>query len=481
MNIFLGGNPLNQKEDTTPIYTSPCSIPPLSDYESFPAIKKANVAEFIEHLYFITMERNGLSYFYPNLETGENLCRFEWHYELLDNPYELRLGLSFKVNNSIITEVGYYFVPHEHYEDSSKREEYLIEDIETDKITEYIKDSVKKALLRIEHNEKNTYYSLYYIELSNPVLNIIEITKEFKILPSRLINGTLISAVVIETIGHSHLSVQRFADEKINLMCALISLIINTAKLAHIKNFPSCISSPNKGFQYSDENIEKLYPDTKSDLPGINKYIEDDDIKFIIKTFMLLDTNERVKAKRKIKNIVFSYYSAKETETINRTVSLVSYVACLDAIAKEYCPEVRNKDGSRKALAQLIIQLLEMSDQKEGIDKWSKRIYNEHRSSYMHGANIRFEEFSQNMDGNNFAGLPKALPRGAEPVTKQYKYESDYRILKKVSLSVLIKYIEIISGIHLDKPDLNDKIDFSGDSPAEAYVGLVNKGWVKCT
>jgi len=36
MNIFLGGNPLNQKEDTTAIYTLPCSIPPLLDYRSTP-------------------------------------------------------------------------------------------------------------------------------------------------------------------------------------------------------------------------------------------------------------------------------------------------------------------------------------------------------------------------------------------------------------------------------------------------------------
>ncbi|EMK6928532.1 hypothetical protein V9K35_004772, partial [Vibrio alginolyticus] len=120
MNIFIGGNPLTKKDDNTVIYTQPKFMPPLTSLESFPNIKKSDVPYFIENLYFLTMEGNGFSYFYPNTETGINLCRFEWHYEHKNNPYELRVGISFKVLKGSLNDIGFYIVPHAHYGDLEK-------------------------------------------------------------------------------------------------------------------------------------------------------------------------------------------------------------------------------------------------------------------------------------------------------------------------------------------------------------------------
>ncbi|ELB2765771.1 hypothetical protein QNE65_004635, partial [Vibrio alginolyticus] len=139
MNIFIGGNPLTKKDDNTVIYTQPKFMPPLTSLESFPNIKKSDVPYFIENLYFLTMEGNGFSYFYPNTETGINLCRFEWHYEHKNNPYELRVGISFKVLKGSLNDIGFYIVPHAHYGDLEKeRDSYELEDEEYNKIIDNI-------------------------------------------------------------------------------------------------------------------------------------------------------------------------------------------------------------------------------------------------------------------------------------------------------------------------------------------------------
>ncbi|MCG8632463.1 MAG: hypothetical protein MI863_01480 [Desulfobacterales bacterium] len=481
MNIFLGGNPLNRNDDKTVIYSQPQFMPPLTKLESFPKIKKNNVTQFVEHLYFLTMERNGFSYFYPNLETGTNLCRFEWHYDYLGKLYELRLGLSFKVTNSKVTDIGYYVVPHEHYENlEAKRDTFSIDGQEFDKIKTFISNSVNEAVSRIDQKAETAFNILYYIELTSPAVDVIELTENIKILPSRLVNGKVISAIIIHELGHSYLSAKRFSDEKVNLVCAVMSLKIHKVNLTNIQKFPSHIMPVDKPFNLSDVDLNKFYPDTKADIPGIKKHINKEDSDFINATFKAIFTCSCPKTKRTITNMLFSYYSARETEAINKTVALVSYVACLDAIAKLYCSEIRDKNGSRKALVQSIIQLLSLSEQESKIDKWSKRIYNDHRSSYVHGANIRFEEFSQNMDGKNFAGLPKALPVESKPVSKQYEYNSDYEILRKVTLVTLLRYIESTTCVSL-KTEGFDEINFSGDSVPEAHVGMVNNGWVKIT
>jgi hypothetical protein len=482
MNIYIGGNPLDQNDDNTAIYSQPNFMPPLSKLESFPNIKKMNIAKFVEHLYFITMERNGFSYFYPNLETSSNLCRFEWHYDYLGNPYELRLGLSFKVANSKITDIGYYVVPHEHYKKKDdERKEYSIDGNEYEKIKQYIHQSIEEANTRIELELHKSFNILYYIELNVPVLDLIELATDVKVLPSRLVDGKIVSAVVINKLGHSYLSAKRFGDERVNLTCALLSLILDKAKLVNMEKLPSHISPPDKTIKISDVNYDDFYPEIKEGMTGIKQSFTKSNSEFITKIIEIVDNLNSEKAKRKIVNIAFSYYSARETEAINKTVALVSYVACLDAIAKEYCPQVRDEHGSRKALVQTIVKLLSYSEQEGSIDKWSKKIYNDHRSSYVHGANIRFEEFSQNMDGKNFAGLPKAIPTESKPVSKQYEYESDYRALKEVSLAVLIRYIEVVSNVSLTIKPLKFEINFSGASVPEAHVGMPNKGWVKLT
>ncbi|KPM99338.1 hypothetical protein AOR11_23465 [Vibrio alginolyticus] len=481
MNIFIGGNPLTKKDDNTVIYTQPKFMPPLTSLESFPNIKKSDLPYFIENLYFLTMEGNGFSYFYPNTETGINLCRFEWHYEHKNNPYELRVGISFKVLKGSLNDIGFYIVPHAHYGDLEKeRDSYELEDEEYNKIIDNINYKIEQALLRVKTQPKKMFNILYYVQLGTVVTDLIEVSPTMYLLPSRIVDGKVVSAVVIKGVGHSYLSAKRFSDEKVNFLCAVMTLVVYGAKVTHIERYPSHITPADKHFDLTKENIDKFYPDTDTRISDSN-CLTDENIEFISSLLASFDMLPSAKDKRKILNMLFSFYSAKETEGINQTVGLVSYVACLDAIAKELFSAYRDEHGSRKALVHAIVELLCKSEEESDIDKWSKRIYNDHRSSYVHGANIRFEAFSQNMDGKNFAGLPKALPTEVKPVSKQYEYNSDYMILKKVTLAVLVSYIESVTGDSLPHVISNEEVTFKTESTPEAHVSMPNNGWVRLT
>ncbi|PSV49737.1 hypothetical protein [Photobacterium indicum] len=481
MNIFIGGNPLTKKEDDTVIYTQPKFMPPLSQLKSFPKLKKSEVPSFVENIYFLTMERNGFSYFYPNTETGVNLCRFEWHHEYQENPYELRIGLSFKVFKGSLQDVGFYIVPHAHYENLEERVSYEIDSEEYSRIIESIDDIVLEALSRSKSQETTTFNVLYYVELSSIFTEVIKLNNNISVLPSRLVEGKIVSAIVIEENGHSYLSAKRFSDEKVNFLCAIMSLALHKAKITHIERFPSHITPVDKPFSLSVDNIEKFYPETSSSVSGTSNKITSEEVEFISSVLLSVNSLSCAKSNRKLKNILFSFYSAKETEGVNQTVGLVSYVACLDAIAKEISSTTRDEHGSRKALVQTIVQLLTKSHEECNVDKWSKRIYNDHRSSYVHGANIKFEAFSQNMDGKNFAGLPNALPTESKPVSKQYEYNADYIILKRATLAVLIKYIETVTDSSFPDVFSIDEIAFKIESTPEAHVSTPNNGWVRLT
>jgi len=482
MHIYIGGNPLAQTDDNTVIYTQPNFMPTLSELKTFPRILKSEISSFIEHIYFLTMERNGYSYFFPNTETGVNLCRFEWHYEYQNNPYELRVGLSFKVSNGSLSDIGFYIMPHTCFENiEQKKDDYKIGVDEYDRIIEFIDGTVSEALTRSKNRGSVIFNVLYYVELSSVITDVVELNSDIRILPSRLVDGKLVSAVIVNGNGHSYLFAKRFTDEKINFLCAVMSLAVDKAKIIHKHNCPSYIKPVDKPINLSKDNIEKFYPELSSDVSGVSNELTAEGAKLISHILRSIGSLSCSKTKRKIINILFSFYSAKETEAINRTVGLVSYVACLDAIAKECFSAIRDEQGSRKALVHTLVQLLSKVDEEDNINSWSKRIYNDHRSSYVHGASIKFEEFSQNMDGKNFAGLPNALPTETKPVSKQYEYNADYMILKKATRAVLIEYIDNITDGSFSEVFSIDEVSFKRECIPEAHIGMPNQGWVRLT
>lgn len=484
MKLFLGGNPFNRRTDKIPIYLLHNYLPLNMEWTIPLEVDKADTSLFIEHLYFITMEGNGFSYFYPDHDKGTNLCRFEWHYDFRNEPYFLRVGLCFKVMKSKIYDVVYSIQPHEKYQDINKEvEDPLITDEEQKEIELFISELIETAKKRTSEKREEVFNRLYYIQLQKPVKEVTYINNnKIMLLPSYFLDGQLITSIIIPTLGFSYLDSNRFGDEKANLFFALFTLTVGHIKLVHYSKFPLVSKLDFKDRELHLKKIKSFYPDGKSEI-GDMTYLDSNAIALIDWFYQALDNIEG-KNRRKVINILFTYYASVEAEKNNKTLALVGFVASMNSISKILEEEYFKENGDRKTIVHYLSTTLnidlESSDYK-ALEKWSKNVYNEHRSSFVHGANQKFEEYSQNMDGKNFAGLPSIIPSSEKPVSKQYEYNNDLNIAIKVSKLMVINIFESFSGIIFDTKKSFTDINFSMESTPEGYIGMVNEGWVKIT
>ncbi len=484
MRLFLSGNPINKRTDKIPIYPLHTHLPPTMDWTISLEINKCDTSLFIEHLHFITMEENGFSYFYPDSDAGTNLCRFEWHYDFRNQPYFLRIGLCFKVMKSKIYDVVYSVQPHEKYQDIKKEvEDPLITDEEQKEIELFISELIETAKKRISNSREEVFNRLYYIQLQKPVKEVTYINNnKIMLLPSYFLDGQLITSIIIPTLGFSYLDSNRFGDEKANLFFALFTFTVGHIKLIHDSEFPLVSKLDFKNRELHLKKIKSFYPNCKPEI-GDMTYIDNNDIELMNWFYQALDNIEG-KNRRKIINILFTYYASVEAQKNNKTLALVGFVSSMNAISKILEEEYFKENGDRKTIIHYLSTILDInleSSDYKALDKWSKNVYNDHRSSFVHGANHKFEEYSQNMDGKNFAGLPSSIPSLDKPVSKQYEYVNDLNIAIKVSRLMVVNIFESFSGIIFDTKESFTDINFSMESTSEGYIGMVNNGWVKLT
>lgn len=477
MKISFGGNSLTRKKDKKPIYSQTFYMPKGSPWNDSLKVKKKNVPSFIKNLYEITMDENGFSYFLPYIETGNNISRFEWHYGLRGDDYFLRVGVILHVKNSIINKVNVFYTTNKFLEKMDEKENVKLTDDENDNLVEFIESKFNKAIEMLDKEDEHIFNIIRYVKLTSNITELFYIEKEFALLPAQKIDNEIYSALVIPVKGNSYLSCVAKADERANMICAIISLLGEFVQLKYPETeTPSACPTEPFNKEILLKNLDLFYPNGEVEFNsmGMKKTaLELNILNSVYKAYVGLDASSY----KKLTNIIFTYYTAKEAVKINKTLALVSHVACLDAIAKDCNPDFCKENGARKAIVNHIKDVLSEDIIFNDIDKWSKRIFNDHRSSYVHGATIRFSEYSQNMDGKNFQGLPNALPTETKPYSKQYEYENDLEILVKVNEIILLKYIEYLSNEELFSEDFSKKLDFSMKFQPEAYVGLVNQGW----
>lgn len=486
MNIFMGGNPLATNDDNTPIYALRNFIPPSIEMESFPEINSSEITDFLWNLYYVVMEENGMCYFYPNFDDDANICRYEWHYDFRGQKYGLRVGLLLVVEKNAIKQSNYFIQPHDAFKevgenDSKNKVKVTVElsQKETLDILEFLQKRINTSLRRILSVEKETFNHILYMKFQRPIFQTVQITKNVTLLESRNIGGKFVSALIISVEGDSFLSSKRFSDEIFNLVVATSSIFFGKTEAFSMDKLPLVTNIKSSSVDDLLKNTEKFYPEGDSNFAGLSQNsLDQENLTNLISIYKNIDGIE--KGRRKLVNILFGYYSAIEAKDINKTLSLVAFTSCLEAIAKELYPDIKSELGSRKAIVHLIENSMDISNALESVEQWSKRIYNNHRSSYVHGANFKFEEYSQNMDGKQSAGRPKAIPVNGNIVSKQYEYESDYVVLVEATTFVLLKYINDLAESRETYPhNKDDTVDFSMRAIPEGYIGFINKGWMR--
>ena len=472
MKIAIGGNPLIKNEDSEAIYTQPRHMPPTSPFENFPHISKQESSNFIKQLYFITMEKNGISYFYPNHSSNENLCRFEWHHPWQDSAYGLRVGLAFTVKESVISNVGYYFLPHSHYKNFEKKyKSFSITEEVQHSILAEITRNIKEAQKQLTALGQKEFTVLHYIKLNLPITSILSFSRQFVVLPSYQVDNAVYSAVILTQKDFSYVSAKNDLDGNVYILCALLSLLNISAELARHKDAPILTDIAAHRKDLLNKHIEKFYPNGSPDLSAVSNGTTPEaaaDLKRIYKQLNKINKKQR----ESFLNILFAFFSAHQAKKINTSLALVGYVTCLDGIRKYYYPRSKCRAG----IVKVIQKFYDETRRSGPLVPWSKRIYNEHRSEYVHSAQLKFEEFAQK--NNQFSGLPSALPADSKPYRAQYQYERDFEILENVTRSIILSHFEQVTNSKL-MHILPSTIDFQIHAMPEAHIGMPNNGWVR--
>ena len=482
MHIHISGNPLNRRDDNETIYVTSNVIPPKHSLDIDFKIEKKDIKSFIENLYFITMEENGYCYFYPTPEESDNLCRFEWHYDFRGKLYFLRIGLFFRVNNSSLKDIYCSIEQHEKYKDYKKEiPKCEINSNELNEIKKFILDKVDKAKERILLDRDKVFNRIYYLETNRPIEHFTYLDNESILLfPTYSSEGKLITSVILEIKAFSFVESSNIGDEKINLYCAFFSLAVGFVKIISKDEFPLISDGLITNKELYDKKISSFYPNCQKELFGL-KFLDETKFKLLNWLYESFD-NIKEKNKRKVKNIIFAYYAGVEAKRFNKTLSLVSFVSCMNSISKIFEPEYLKDNGDRKTIVYYLsknLEIYKVTNSYLDLDKWSKKIYNDHRSSYVHGSNHKFEEYSQNFDGNSFPGIPSAMPSHDRVVTKQYEYKNDFEIAEDVVKFMIIKCFQDLSGIEYPEISSFMDIDFSLKSNYEGYIGIPNNNWFR--
>ena len=169
------------------------------------------------------------------------------------------------------------------------------------------------------------------------------------------------------------------------------------------------------------------------------------------------------------------------------TLAIVAYIAALSSLSEtSKCPGQvscsqcgqlamkHDKVGDKAAILALIKDLLEpTSEQEIRLQNIIERVYRKQRSAFIHGAELRHEEFYQGV------GLPKAFPTEKEPVRKTFYYRLDFLSMELIARRTLLSWLSRKNGINLNLEMFNLK-----ESPIEVYSGAeflfaVPNTWVK--
>ena len=341
---------------------------------------------------------------------------------------------------------------------------------------------LNEAASRLDPASHTIKHVVFHIELYSPNAFTIPIATNdasVHMLPSILSKeGSLISPVCISVKASSNESAKPRALREVAMLCALLTLAndfpFQTKNIKWTHNIPSIQFIDN----LEQATLHNLYPFPHQ---SISTAIIDNKIpersKLIWDAYHELSEKQR----RLFSSALFAFYSARTSDDQHSTQAIVAYIAALSSLAKNrkqkcsiklICPEHGQLDlqhdlvGDKAAIASLVSEILELSsEEKSNLHKLMKRAYSEQRSSFVHDAIMRNEEYSQ---GYN---LPTSFPGNNHPIRSVFIYKQDLMSLARITRATLLKWLSKNADIMM-----NDimKLDegFFVTFPVEASITL---------
>ncbi|MBL1436725.1 MAG: hypothetical protein COB08_011085 [Rhodobacteraceae bacterium] len=496
--INITGPADNQSRQKHGVYCNHSSYPSSLTWKVDLGRLELPTEKFFENLFLSAEANGGNSYFYPRQDGTQTLCRFEWHLPWRNSAAAVRVGVVFDLMNKQRPTVATgYFATNEMFSNTS--DEQKIKKISGKKLNEvkdFLSGELRKANLAESKQNLSTQLHVYYV--SPPSSFVLKDgfavqNGAIKFLPSMMYEGKHVLAVLIKSVGRSRRDSQRRSVETLYLVLALCSLATGALwKEASIDGVPQEVTGKIHRFKISDAH--KLYSEkfkaASWGAPTIPK-----DAKSLIRRLVRQYQAFEETPKKKFREALFAHYGALSVANENKTLAIVGFLASMGSLSKHLqkrcsgkvnCSDCggihpHNEVGDRRAitinLQDRLAQDFNLSkDNLDALDSWIKRLYNVHRSQFVHSAQHRFREFNQSTGNDQTSGGPTAAPSDSRIVSKLNEFLSDFQKLPNVSRFLLLDQFKIHFGEsipHGNPPDFTERYT------QEAFIGFPTSGWTR--
>ncbi len=437
------------------LYYNPHLLPPRINWVISAEIARREIPQLCEQLHAIVSERQGATFYYPNVDTQTTTCRYEWHHEWEGQRFALRIGIMFAIGEHDIKQIDAYITTSEAVADPTiappALPQRLIEHLQKETV-----DTLIEAARRSQPEARKDRHIVFHIEMPymmGVAHSVITHDGRIHLFPTTIIKdgNKRVSAVSITVNAASNESGKAEALRNLGLLCALLTLangqFYQSITLNWSRNRPPIM------FFESLENvdIQRLYPYRKSP-PKPEKFDERvvERLKWIWYQFHKMTDSD----KDTLIPALFAYYAGRDAFGKQSTLAIVAHMAALSSLAQSrtqkclgeitcsICGNLTNFQhnivGDRAAVTSQVIDSLQLQSkptEKEQLEGLIERVYGKQRSAFVHGAELRHEEYHQGV------GLPAAFPTAEKPVRDLYFYQSDLISLENVTRRTLLEWI----------------------------------------
>lgn len=437
-------------------------LPPRTFWKIEVSLPRTAAGSFSENLHALVKERGGASFYYPNVEKSQTICRYEWHRKFEGKKYGLRIGIVVNITNNDISELEAYVTRSEIFDDMTAKLESIPEDVVAS-IQEEVIRTLEEVEKRTEPSNVSDFLPVFHIEVPYTFgfsQKFLTSDGRVTILPTRIIKdrNKRISAVIVRSEAGSKEVAKANAFNDLTIVCALFT-IANAQRFETTTLEWSRYRQPIQFLSDFEDMVEdrlyprrKNWPQSENMKPFVSKRCE-----WVWSAYNKITQEEQTV----FLPALFAYYASITGKKNLSTLSVVGFTASLGALAKPYhekcsgtlscniCGGLTFKHdiiGEVKAISKMIIEVCGIEDQakRSELKEMLHRVYGKQRSAFVHGAQFRHEEYGQG------PGLPAQMPTNDAPVRELFEYSQDLMSLSSITRRTLLQWLEHRSGVTLD-------------------------------
>ena len=356
-----------------------------------------------------------------------------------------------------------------------------------------LRDLVETCLDK-QTTTKEKFYILDFVRV--PISSIFDSKIDFGdtwILPPMVRDGREVALVISKATAKTFLDAVDEAAKRLHQLIAIATLAFG--QLFSRDGFSD---APKLVRCHDESNLDSsLYSDKFSEIADCAKTKVDTEA---LEQFRQMYTAIRQfgeNEKTRFLNRLFAHYGA--VESMNPTLSMLGLVACMTSLSShliEKCPGRcvcdkcdnvvlrHNLTGDRRALAKFVVESLEDEGGIEVAEKhvkdWSKAIYSDHRSEFIHAAKHKFVHYSQDLSSSNStseSNYPTAMPCESGFVGPQHHFLNDLELAFQVARILLIR--DFWETSVKDRPHGRLAIpNFGRRTTVECFVANATNGWL---